>query len=99
MSSHNTMNMLTQHNNLGQFASVEDLPFSERKITYNRGFGNVVTIHDKPNNQITTSVTPYNRLQPLIGDFGLHAPKTADNEFKMLNPQTNIAWDNNPKYK
>ena len=32
MSSHNTMNMLTQHNNLGQFASVEDLPFSKEKL-------------------------------------------------------------------
>jgi hypothetical protein len=97
MTTHNTMNMLTQHNNLGSLASVEDLPFTERKFTYNRGYGNTVIISDKPNNKISTTVSPYNRLQPLMGEFGLHSPKTADKEFKMLNPQTNIAWDNNPK--
>jgi hypothetical protein len=91
------MNMLTQNNNVGNLASVEGLPFTERKITYNRGFGNIVVVHDKPNNDVATTITPFNRLQPLTGKFGDHAPRTADPEFRLLNPQTNIAWDNNPK--
>ena len=99
MSDYTLQNMLTQNNNFGQYASVEDIPFTERKITYNRGFGNIVVVEDKPNNQISTNISPFNRLQPLDGDFGDHSPRTADPEFKILNPQTNIAWDNNPKYK
>ena len=97
MSQYSSMNMLTQNNNIGNLASVEGLPFTERKITYNRGFGNVVVVHDKPNNEVATTITPFNRLQPLPGKFGDHAPRTADPEFRLLNPQTNIAWDNNPK--
>jgi hypothetical protein len=99
MTDFTSMNMLTQNNNTGQYASVESLPFTERKITYNRGFGNVVVVHDKPNNQVATTITPFNRIQPLTGKFGDHAPRTADPEFRLLNPQTNIAWDNNPKYQ
>lgn len=97
MSQYSSMNMLTQNDNIGNLASVEDLPFTERKITYNRGFGNVVVVHDKPNNEVATTITPFNRLQPLQGKFGDHSPRTADPEFRLLNPQTNIAWDNNPK--
>ena len=99
MSQYSSMNMLTQNNNIGNLASVEGLPFTERKMTYNRGFGNVVVIHDKPNNEVATTITPFNRLQPLPGKFGDHAPRTADPEFRLLNPQTNIAWDNNPKFQ
>ena len=84
---------------LGKYACVSDLPFSEKKITYNRGFGNVVTIIQKSNGKIETTSTPFNRIQPLMQPFGNHEPKTAADEFKILNPQTDIAWDNNPKYK
>ena len=70
MSQYSSMNMLTQNNNIGNLASVEGLPFTERKITYNRGFGNVVVVHDKPNNEVATTITPFNRLQPLPGKFG-----------------------------
>lgn len=81
--------------NLGQFASVEDMPFTERKITYNRGYGNIVVISEKDDKKVTTTATAFNRLQPLTTPFGNHAPATADKEFKMLNSQTNIAWTNN----
>jgi hypothetical protein len=79
--------------NIGPYASVLDMPHTARRFTYRRGYGNVVSslvLSDK----IETKSTPYNRLQPLCGDFGNHLPVTADNDFKMLNPQTTIAWDN-----
>lgn len=91
------MSLLTDIDNLGNYASTADLKFTERKITYNRGYGNVVMINEG-REKITTSAAPFNRLQPLILPFGNHAPATADPKFTMLNPQTNLAWDATPKY-
>lgn len=92
------MTLLTDIENLGNYASVTDLPFTERKISYNRGYGNVVMIKENKD-KIVTSAVPFNRLQPLLMPFGNHAPSTADPKFTMLNPQTNIAWDATPKYQ
>jgi hypothetical protein len=79
--------------NLGPYASVLDMEQTPRRITYRRGYGNIVsnTLEGK---NLTTRTTPYNRLQPASGKFGDHNPETADAYFKMLNPQTNLAWDN-----
>ena len=79
--------------NLGNYASALDLQQTPRRITYRRGFGNVVS-STLMNGDISSKATPYNRLQPASGPFGDHNPLTADTYFKMLNPQTNIAWDN-----
>jgi len=79
--------------NLGPYASALDLEQTPRRITYRRGYGNIVSTTLLGNN-INTKTTPYNRLQPASGKFGDHNPLTADPYFKMLNPQTNIAWDN-----
>lgn len=79
--------------NLGPHASVVGMQQTARRITYRRGYGNVVSttlIADKLNSK----TTPYNRIQPSSGKFGVHEPITADPYFKMLNPQTNLAWDN-----
>jgi hypothetical protein len=79
--------------NVGPYASVLDIEHTPRRFTYRRGFGNVVStvlLADK----VETKATPYNRLQPCSGEFGKHLPVTADPVFKMLNPQTKIAWDN-----
>jgi hypothetical protein len=79
--------------NLGPHASVVGMKQTARRITYRRGYGNVVSttlMADKLNSK----TTPYNRIQPASGKFGDHAPVTADPYFKMLNPQTNLAWDN-----
>lgn len=79
--------------NLGPYACVVGMHQTARRITYRRGYGNIVSttlMEDKLN----TKTTPYNRLQPTSGKFGDHAPVTADPYFKMLNPQTNLAWDN-----
>tara|TARA_B100000575_G_scaffold84246_2_gene66442 strand:+ start:1514 stop:1792 length:279 start_codon:yes stop_codon:yes gene_type:complete len=91
--------VLTDHKSLGEYADVSSLPFSERKMTYNRGFGNTVVLSLSKDGKIKSTAVPYNRLQPLNGNFGKHLPSTADKEFQILNPQTNLAWDNNPKYQ
>lgn len=77
---------------LGNYASVEDLPYTERKMTFNRGYGNIVVVTEDSEKKVKTKTVPYNRLQPLVGPFGDHAPPTADSEFKLVNPQTNLAW-------
>jgi len=77
---------------LGNYASVEDLPYTERKMTFNRGYGNIVVVTEGSDNKVNTKSVPYNRLQPLVAPFGDHAPVTADPEFKLVNPQTNLAW-------
>lgn len=78
--------------NLGNHCSVVGDHFAPRKITYRRGFGNIVT-STVTQNKITSDINEYNRLQPLTAPFGTHAPPTADPVFVMKNPQTVIAWD------
>lgn len=79
--------------NVGKYASVEDLENTPRRLTFRRGYGNIVST-TFVNNEIKSKATPYNRLQPVNGNFGNHNPETADPVFKMLNPQTKLAWDN-----
>jgi len=79
--------------NLGPYASVVGMQQSARRITYRRGYGNVVST-TLMTDKLNSKTTPYNRIQPASGKFGDHAPVTADPYFKMLNPQTNLAWDN-----
>lgn len=79
--------------NLGPYASVAGMEQTPRRLTFRRGYGNVVST-TLAGNEIKSKATPYNRLQPASGTFGEHNPVTADPVFKMLNPQTNLAWDN-----
>lgn len=78
--------------NLGQFASVEDLPYTRKSYTKNAGYGNKLVATETDGNKMTFKTTAYNRLQPLVGPFGNHNPPTADPNFVALNPQTNLAW-------
>ena len=68
------------------------MPYTVRKMTYNRGYGNVVVLTESANNKVTTKSVPYNRLQPLTGPFGDHSPTTADADFRVLTQQSNLAW-------
>lgn len=79
--------------NVGPYASVSDLEYTPKRFTYRRGYGNVVSTVLLPT-KVESKATPYNRLQPCSGEYGNHLPVTADPVFKMLNPQTKIAWDN-----
>jgi|APSaa5957512535_1039671.scaffolds.fasta_scaffold19968_4 hypothetical protein len=78
--------------NIGQFASVGDLPYTNKVITFKRGYGGTTVLTETGEGKINTTSTPYNRLQPLVGPFGKHEPATADPSFVALNPQTNLAW-------
>lgn len=79
--------------NVGKYAGVLDMEYTPKRFTYRRGYGNVVSSVLLPN-KVESKATPYNRLQPCSGVFADHLPITADPVFKMLNPQTKIAWDN-----
>ncbi len=78
---------------LGKYASVCDLPYTTQKITYHRGYGNIV-VHDvKGDNSVSTNITKYNRIDPLQMPFGMHAPKPiVGSNYEMPNPETSIAW-------
>lgn len=78
---------------IGPYASVLDMQHTPKRFTYRRGYGNIVSTVILPN-KVENKATPYNRIQPCSGEFGKHHPITADPEFIMLNPQTNLAWDN-----
>ena len=82
--------------NIGPYASVVGMEQSTRRISYKRGYGNIVTTTFQAD-KVNTRATPFNRIPPLCGQFGQHAPLTADHGFIMLNPQTTIAWDQTQK--
>ena len=79
--------------NIGPYASVIGLEQSTKRIAYKRGYGNILVSTIKAN-QVNTAATPFNRLQPLCGQFGTHLPTSADPAVIMSNPQTTLAWDN-----
>ena len=79
--------------NLGKYASVCDLPYTTQKITYHRGYGNILVHEVKGDNSVTTNITKYNRIDPLQMPFATHLPNTASgNGYQMFNPETTIAW-------
>ena len=78
--------------NIGPYASVVGEEQTARRLVYNRDYGNIVTTTVQAN-KVSTQATPYNRLQPLCGEFGNHLPVTADQDFIALNPQSTLAWD------
>ena len=82
--------------NIGPYASVVDMEQSDKRIAYKRGYGNIVAT-TVLKEKVATRATPFNRLQPLCGAFGNHAPVTADPGFVMVNPQTTLAWDQTQK--
>jgi hypothetical protein len=80
--------------NLGKYASVCDMPYTSQKITYHRGYGNIVVHEVRGDNSVVTNITKFNRIDPLQMPFGLHAPKpvAANGNYEMSNPETTIAW-------
>jgi hypothetical protein len=81
--------------NLGKYASVCDLPYTSQKITYHRGYGNIVVHEVKGDNTVTTNISQYNRIDPLTMPFGLHVPgPIQSNSYTMYSPETTIAWAN-----
>jgi hypothetical protein len=90
--------------NLGKYASVSDLPYSPQKITYHRGYGNIVVHEIRSDNTINTTISKYNRIDPLVLPFGDHLPKTSStnntmNSYVMSNPETTIAWNDKRFYE
>lgn len=78
---------------IGKYASVCDLPFTTQKITYNRGYGNIVVHEVKGDNSVNTNIIKYNRIEPLQTPFANHLPgPIAGNPYQMFNPETTIAW-------
>jgi len=78
---------------LGKYASVCDLPYTTQKITYHRGYGNIVVHEVKGDNSVSTNISKYNRIDPLQMPFGMHAPKPiSGSNYEMPNPETTIAW-------
>lgn len=53
----------------GKYASVSDLPYTTQKITYHRGYGNIVVHEVKGDNSVSTNITKYNRIDPLTAPF------------------------------
>ena len=86
--------------NLGKYASVCDLPYTTQKITYHRGYGNIVVHEVRGDNSVNTSISKYNRIEPLQMPFGQHLPKqlSGDN-YLMPNPETTIAWNDKPFFQ
>jgi hypothetical protein len=79
--------------NLGKYASVCDLPYTTQKITYWRGYGNIVVHEVKGDNSVSTSISKYNRIDPLQMPFGEHGPKPVEgSNYTMPNSETTIAW-------
>jgi len=79
--------------NIGKYASVGDLPYTPQKITYNRGYGNIIVHEVKADNSVSTTITKYNRIEPLQLPFGSHQPSAVSgNTYQMFNPETTIAW-------
>ena len=71
--------------NLGKYASVGDMPYTTQKITYHRGYGNIVVHNVRGDNTVSTTVTKYNRIEPLKGQFGVPLQH-------QLSPEISIAW-------
>ena len=81
---------------LGKYASVCDMPYTTQKITYWRGYGNIV-VHDvRGDNSVSTSISRFNRIEPLKQPFGLHTPQAQNGA--MSNPETTIAWNDKRFY-
>ena len=81
---------------LGKYASVCDMPYTTQKITYWRGYGNIV-VHDvRGDNSVSTSISLFNRIEPLKQPFGLHTPQAQNGA--MSNPETTIAWNDKSFY-
>ena len=79
--------------NLGKYASVCDLPYTTQKITYHRGYGNIVVHEVRGDNSVSTKITKFNRIDPLQMPFGTHLPKpSSSGNFEMSTPETTIAW-------
>ena len=70
---------------LGKYASVCDMPYTTQKITYHRGYGNLVVHEVKGDNTVSTSITKTNRIEPLNVKFG--APLE-----HQIQTETSIAW-------
>jgi len=84
---------------LGKYASVCDMPYTTQKITYWRGYGNIVVHEVRGDNSISTSISKYNRIEPLKQPFGLHTPQAQnDSTYTMFNPETTIAWNDKSFY-
>ena len=85
-------------NNNGKYASVSDMPYTGQKFTYHRGYGNLVVHQTLPEGKLNTSLSSYNRIQPLA-NFGSHLPTNSCNEFKCADSETFTgSWDIKPKY-
>lgn len=70
---------------LGKYASVCDMPYTTQKLTYHRGYGNLVIHEIKGDNTVSTSITKINRIEPLNSNFG----KPYEHQ---ISPETSIAW-------
>jgi hypothetical protein len=85
--------------NLGKYASVCDLPYTSQKITYHRGYGNIVVHEVRGDNSVNTTINKFNRIEPLQMPFGDHLPKNPAGAngvgagYLMSNPETTIAWN------
>lgn len=71
--------------NLGKYASVCDMPYTAQKITYHRGYGNIIVHEVRGDNSVSTSVTKYNRIEPLNGKF-------SEPMQHQISTETTIAW-------
>jgi hypothetical protein len=79
--------------NLGKYASVCDMPYTTQKITYHRGYGNIVVHSVNGDNTVSTSINRFSRIEPLQLPFGNHLPPVVEGStYQMFNPQTTIAW-------
>ena len=76
---------MSSEESFGKYASVCDMPYTAHKISYHRGYGNIV-IHDvRKDNTVNTTITKYNRIEPLNGKF--ISPLQ-----HQISTETNIAW-------
>lgn len=86
--------------NLGKYASVGDLKISPQKINYHRGYGNILVHTVASNNDVTTEVSKFNRIEPLKLPFGKHLPpQRGIDKYQMFNSETTLAWTDKPFFQ
>ena len=61
------------------------MPYTTQKLTYHRGYGNLVIHEIKGDNTVSTSITKINRIEPLNSEFA----KPYEHQ---ISTETNIAW-------
>ena len=86
--------------NLGKYAAVGDLTWTPQKLNYRRGYGNLVIHEVITHDNISTSVSKWDRVEPSRLPFGCENLPTPKNEtYRQTCSESTIAWSDKPFFK